>query len=197
MDSSRETQGVRNTLQSQVRILAWFLALFWILEIVDTFFLSQSLNGYGIRPRSKDGLLGIVLSPFLHGGIPHLIANTVPFLILGWLVMLPRTRDIFSVTVITVVVSGLGVWLIGNTNSIHIGASGLVFGYLGFLLFRGFFERSVQAIIIAFVVGVLYGGLVWGVLPSRPGVSWEAHLFGFVGGIVAARLLAQRKHRAP
>ncbi|NEO02697.1 MAG: rhomboid family intramembrane serine protease, partial [Moorea sp. SIO3I7] len=139
------------------------------------------------------GLRGILFAPFLHGGFSHLISNTIPFLVLGWFVMLQETSDFFVVTSITMVVGGLGVWLLGAPNSVHIGASVLIFGYLGFLLFRGFFERNLPSIFLSILVGFLYGGLVWGVLPSQPHVSWQGHLFGFIGGILAARLLARRK----
>jgi membrane associated rhomboid family serine protease len=121
-----------------------------------------------------------------------LIANTIPFFILGWFVMLQETSDFFVVTAITMLVSGLGVWLFGSAG-LHVGASGLIFGYLGFLLLRGYFERNFPSILLSIIVGVLYGGAIWGVLPTQPGVSWEGHLFGFIGGILAARLLARRK----
>ncbi|MEM5838721.1 rhomboid family intramembrane serine protease, partial [Pediococcus acidilactici] len=111
-------------------------------------------------------------------------------------IMLRETSDFFAVTAVTMVVGGLGTWLIGQTNSIHIGASGLVFGYLGFLLLRGYFERSVTAILFSIIVGSLYGGLLWGVLPLRYGISWQGHLFGFIGGVLAARLVTRRKQRS-
>jgi membrane associated rhomboid family serine protease len=89
-------------------------------------------------------------------------------------------------------VSGLGVWLFG-ASGVHVGASGLIFGYLGFLLLRGYFERNFPSILLSLIVGFLYGGAIWGVLPTQPGISWEGHLFGFIGGVLAARLLARRK----
>jgi membrane associated rhomboid family serine protease len=164
----------------------------WGLELIDLVIFQGALDGYGIFPRTIIGLRGILFAPFLHGGLPHLIANTVPFLTLGWFVMLQKTSDFFIVTAITMVVSGLGVWLIGSPG-IHIGASGLVFGYLGFLLLRGYFQRNIPSILLSLIVGFLYGGAIWGILPTVPGVSWEGHLFGFIGGIIAARLLSQRK----
>jgi membrane associated rhomboid family serine protease len=133
-----------------------------------------------------------LFAPFLHGNFAHLIANTIPFLTLGWFVMLRETSDFFVVTGITMLVSGLGVWLFGSAG-LHIGASGVVFGYLGFLLARGYFERNIPSILLSVIVGFLYGGAIWGVLPTQPGVSWEGHLFGFIGGVIAARFLSQRK----
>lgn len=188
--------SIARELKTQAIVLGGFIALIWTLEIVDLLFLGGALNVYGVRPRSIIGLRGILFAPFLHGGLAHVAANTIPFLTLGWLIMLRETKDFFVVTAVTMLIGGLGTWLIGSTNSIHIGASGLVFGYLGFLLLRGYFERSVPAILFSLIVGLLYGGMIWGVLPLQFGVSWQGHLFGFVGGGLAARLLAKRKRRS-
>lgn len=188
-----EVKGIRGELKTQATILGGFAALMWILEIVDLIVFRGALDRYGVRPRSLVGLRGILFMPFLHGGLGHLIANTPTFLILGWFVMLRETSDFFVVTGITMLVGGLGVWLVGSPYTFHVGASGLIFGYLGYLLLRGYFERRVASIFLSITVGLLYGGLIWGVLPSRPGVSWEGHLFGFIGGAIAARLLAQRR----
>ena len=191
--SSKEAKAIARELKTQVIILGGFIALIWTLEIVDQLLLGGALLSYGIRPRSIIGLRGILFAPFLHAGFAHVAANTIPFLTLGWLIMLRETSDFFVVTAVTMVISGLGTWLIGSANSIHIGASGLIFGYLGFLLLRGYFERSVTAILFSLIVGFIYGGLIWGVLPLQFGVSWQGHLFGFIGGGVAARLLARQK----
>jgi membrane associated rhomboid family serine protease len=188
----QETQALTRELKTQGTILGGFVAVMWILEIVDIV-LGGALNSYGVRPHQLIGLRGIVFAPFLHGGLGHLIANTIPFLVLGWFVMLQETRDFFVVTGITMLVSGLGTWLVGSTNSVHIGASGIIFGYLGFLLLRGYFERNFPSILLSLIVGFLYGGTIWGVLPIQYGVSWQMHLFGFIGGVIAARLLARRK----
>ena len=197
--SSRETRAIARQeakaltreLKTQGTILGGFVALIWILEVVDIF-LGGALNAYGIFPRHLIGLRGLLFAPFLHGGLGHLMANTIPFLVLGWFVMLQETSDFFVVSAITMVVSGLGVWLFG-APSIHIGASGVIFGYLGFLLLRGYFERNFASILLSLIVGFLYGGMIWGVLPTQLGISWEGHLFGFIGGVIAARLLARRK----
>ena len=149
------------------------------------------MDYFGIIPRNPLGLRGILFAPFIHGDFPHLIANSVPFLTLGWLVMLQRTSDFFTVTFWTMLVGGMGVWLVGDPRSVHVGASILIFGYLGFLLLRGYFQRNFPSIALSIVVFILYGSLVWGVLPSQPGVSWEGHLFGFIGGAIAARFIAK------
>ncbi|RPH91691.1 MAG: rhomboid family intramembrane serine protease [Chroococcales cyanobacterium metabat2.561] len=189
------SQGSRQEIKTQAIILATFVAIFWLLEILDQFVFRGSLDYFGIMPHQVIGLRGILFAPFLHGDFPHLIANTVPFLILGWLVMLQETSDFFIVTGLTMLVGGLGVWLFAAPGSIHIGASILIFGYLGFLLLRGYFQRNIPSILLSILVFLLYGGTIWGVLPSRPGISWQGHLFGFLGGVLAAKLIAtEKKH---
>lgn len=188
----QETKALTRELKTQTTILGGLVGTMWVLELVNFFVFRQALNIYGIIPRHLVGLRGILFAPFLHASLGHLIANSIPFLILGWLVMLQETSDFFVVTAITMLVSGLGVWLFG-ASGVHVGASGVIFGYLGFLLLRGYFERNFASILLSLIVGFLYGGTIWGVLPTQPGISWEGHLFGFVGGVIAARLLARRK----
>ncbi|MGJ3247862.1 MAG: rhomboid family intramembrane serine protease [Elainellaceae cyanobacterium] len=178
-------------LRIHARILIGFISILWILELTDTLLLKGALNRYGIRPRKIKGLWGILWAPLLHGNLRHLSTNTVPLLVLGWFVMVRSVLDFIVVTVIVWLVSGIGAWMFGGPRSNHIGASGLVFGYLGFLLFRGYFERSFLAIALAVIAGVLYGGAIWGVLPIRRGRSWQGHLFGLIGGAFAARFLPQ------
>ena len=177
-------------------ILVGSLSVFWVVEIIDVVLPFWGLDQYGIRPRTERGLWGILASPFLHGGFDHLIGNSVPFLILGWLTMFRERWHFALVTVMAMLLGGLGVWAFGATGSVHIGASGVIFGYLGFLLLSGFFERRFGAILVSLGVGVAYGGLVWGVLPSQPGISWEGHLFGFLAGILAAYVAARLAKRA-
>ncbi|NBD32886.1 MAG: rhomboid family intramembrane serine protease [Cyanobacteria bacterium] len=194
MTRYQDTKGTVQEFKQQLTILFGLLAVFWLVELVDLFVLqSYSLDRFGIAPRNILGLRGIVFAPFLHGNLPHLIANTVPFLTLGWLVMLQETKDFWRVTGLTMLVGGLGVWLTGQPNSIHIGASILIFGYLGFLLFRGYFQRNAPSIALSIIVGVFYGSFIWGVLPTRAGISWEGHLFGFIGGVIAARWIGKSR----
>ncbi len=168
-----------------------FLITMWLVEVANlvshNFFLV-----FGIHPRTWAGLWGIAFAPFLHANLPHIIANTGPFLILGTLIALRGARDFVLVTCIVMVVGGGGVWLLGRPFSNHVGASGLIFGYFGFLLVHGFFERSFRAVFVSLATVALYGGMIWGVFPSMPGVSWESHLFGFLAGALAGRLLAIR-----
>jgi membrane associated rhomboid family serine protease len=198
--------AIARTLKTQFLVLGGFVALCWGIEVLD--FVASTLLGptvtfdkFGIRPLNPSGLWGILFAPFLHHGFPHLIANTVPLAVLGWLVMVRRTRDFYTVTLLVILVSGLGTWLTGSlfvprgVQVVHIGASGVVFGYLGFLLTRAFFDRHIVSALLALVAGILYGGLLWGILPGQRFISWQAHLFGFVGGAIAARLLAQPQKR--
>ena len=182
-------------VKTHATILFWTVALLWAIELVDLFVLRRALDRLGIRPHEIGGLWGILFAPFLHGGLGHLLANTIPLMFLGWLTMLRRTAEFFIVAASAMLIGGLGTWLFGAPNTIHIGASGVVFGFLGYLLARGYFERSFTSIAIAVVVGLLYGGALWGVLPSGPGISWQVHLFGLLGGGAAARALARPSSR--
>jgi len=197
--SPRSAPGILAELKAQGQLLFYSVAVLWAVEIADRAivrpFFHRSLDVYGILPRTAIGLRGILFAPFLHGGFEHLLANTVPFLIMGWLVSARERADFFWVSAIAALTSGLGTWVFGRP-ALHIGASGVVFGYFGYLLFRGYFERSAIAVAVALITGITYGGLIWGVLPSQGHISWEGHLFGFLGGILAARLLAQPR-RSP
>ena len=157
--------------------------------------MDHRLDAYGVRPHQLLGLRGIAFAPFLHSGFRHLIGNTVPFAVLGVLIALGGLRQLVSVTVVVAFVSGLGMWIFGSSNEVHIGASGVVFGYLGYLLVRGVFARNIRQILLGVVVAAVYGGLLWGVLPTTQGISWEGHLFGVVGGVVAAKLLVRPEDR--
>ena len=173
-----------------------FVALLWVSEIVDA---SQGgdLDRYGIQPRSEEGLWGILFAPLLHGGFGHLEANTVPLLVLGFLVAAVSFARWAAVMAWAWLVSGIGVWLVAPANSLTIGASGLVFGLLTYLLVAGFLERKPVRILIGVAVFLVYGGVLLGVLPGTPGVSWQGHLFGAVGGVLAARVHARRTSTRP
>jgi membrane associated rhomboid family serine protease len=192
MNAREETKALARELKLQFMILGGLVAIMWVVEILDQLVFGGQLDIFGIVPRNPVGLRGIAFAPFLHGGFAHLLGNTIPFLVLGWLIMLRETSDFIWVTLIVALASGLGTWLFGSPG-IHIGASGVVFGYLGYLLLRGFFERRIGSIALSLFVGALYGSLIWGVLPLQRGISWEGHLFGFLGGIVAARILVPRR----
>lgn len=180
--------------KTPLAVLGGFIFFIWFVELVDWLIFDGALDGYGIKPRTVNGLIGILYAPFLHGGVGHLMANTMPILILGGLIIVSRgLKEFFIVTGMVMIIGGLGTWLIGPSFSVHIGASGLVFGYFGFLLLMAYFERSCQAIVVAVVVLFIYGGLIWGILPRGDGISWQSHLFGLVGGILAAYLLGKQE----
>lgn len=192
--SSRTSQEhpltrARRHLGRHVSLLAAIVAIMWAIEIWDQLFWGGRLDGYGIRPRTWGGLGQVFVAPWLHVGFGHLAANTVPLIVLGWLVMVRHMRDFVVVVLVSALVSGLGIWLLGGPRTIHLGASGVIFGLLGALFARAYFERSWLSLGLAVVAGFLYGGMLWGVLPGTPGVSWLGHFFGFVGGVLAARLL--------
>ena len=174
-------------MKSNMQVLVGLVAVMWAVEVLNGF-MGHSLNEYGILPRTTGGLIGIPMSPFLHAGIGHVLSNTIPLLALGGLTVL-QTRNAFGVTTLFIVcVGGAGVWLIGGPD-FHVGASGLVFGYFGFLVARGWYDRRFVPILIAVAVLVLYGGLIFGVLPTRGFVSWEGHLCGLAAGVLAARFI--------
>lgn len=191
--SDENLKALAKEVKIQFTILGAFVLVFWLIEIVNRAFFGDRIDYYGIIPRTVVGLRGIFFAPFLHGDIPHLVANTLPFLILGFLTMLRKTSDFFVVGFLSMMVSGVGVWLFAAPNSITIGASGVIFGFLGFLMFRGIFQRNIPSIAVSLIVILLYGGMIWGVLPSDPHISWLGHLFGFLGGILAAKLIAVDK----
>ncbi|MGH8828223.1 MAG: rhomboid family intramembrane serine protease [Jiangellaceae bacterium] len=166
-------------------------ALMWALEIVDAI-PGVNLDQYGIQPRDGEGLAGIVAAPFLHGSFAHLIANTGAFLVLGALIAWTTHRFV-AVTLGVALIGGLGTWLFGGALTIHIGASGLVYGYAAFLLAWGVLARRLLSIAVALVVAIMYGSIVWGVLPGQPGISWQGHLFGALGGVLMAWWLSRRE----
>jgi membrane associated rhomboid family serine protease len=165
----------------------------WVQELVDSL-PGVDLDQYGIRPRDSEGLLGIPAAPFLHGGFDHLIANTGPFLILGALVAF-TARTFWAVTFGVMVLGGLGTWLVGEPHSVHIGASGLVYGYAAFLVAWGVLTRNLLSALVAIAVVLMYGGIIIGVLPGQPGISWQGHAFGAAAGIGMAVFLRGRDMR--
>ena len=167
----------------------------WLIEIIDLL-PHTNLDRWGIRPRQLSGLTGIVAAPFLHDGFGHLIGNTIPFLVLGCIIAASGTQRFIQVTVIVALFAGVGTWLVGPSYTVHIGASGLVFGYLTYLVARGFFEHHIGQILVGLLVLFFYGSLLWGLLP-RPGISWQGHAFGAVGGVVAAWVIHRRSPEPP
>ncbi len=174
------------------QILAGMVALMWALEVVDVI-AGHRLDEAGIEPREVDGLFGILAAPFLHDGFGHLIGNTLPFATMGIVIAFQGAARVIAVTAIVALVSGLGTWLLGHEGTVHIGASGVVFGYATYLLTRGFFNRDALELVIAAVVAVVWGGALLGGLLPEEGISWQAHVFGAIGGVIAAQLFARKR----
>ncbi len=182
------------TAKAQAITLGVPVAIAWMSLAVNAV-LGGALSVFGVQPRSIDGLRGILFAPFLHGNFAHLAANTLSFVVLGWLVLASAPRVFLRVTLLAALGSGLVSWLFGAPNSVHIGASGVIFGYLGYLMLAGVFARKVRPILVSLAVTGLWGAMVWGVLPGQMGVSWQGHLGGFLGGVLAARWLHSRATR--
>ncbi len=171
---------------TRFRPLIVVLAVIWAVEAVNLV-LGHGLASWGILPRDLSGLIGIPLAPFIHANVFHAVSNTVPLIILGGLALADGQGRFWEATALIVVLSGALVWVFARA-AYHIGASGLVFGYFGLLLGRAVFERSFVSLAIAALTIALYGGLVWGVLPTRSYISFEAHLFGLIAGVAVAWL---------
>lgn len=166
-----------------------FVALLYGVEVADAV-LPANLDAAGVEPRTADGLSGILFAPILHADWAHLTANTVPALVLGFLVMLSGIGRGLAATAIIWIVGGVGTWLFAGSGENHIGASTLIFGWLTYLILRGIFTRKADQILLGIVVLFVYGGMLWGVLPSEPWISWQGHLFGALGGALAAWVLS-------
>jgi membrane associated rhomboid family serine protease len=164
----------------------------WVAEVFDRA-ADANLDRHGIEPRDVDGLDGVLFSPFLHAGFDHLFANTLPFLVMGTLIALSGLARVAAVTAIVALVGGLGTWLVAPENTIHIGASGIVFGYGAYLIVRGLYSRRIGHLVAGVVIVGIWGTTLLAGLAPAEGVSWQGHLFGAVGGVVAARLLDRQR----
>jgi membrane associated rhomboid family serine protease len=179
-------------------IMLAFTAVLYLVELVDQL-TALRLDDDGIVGRTFSGLDGVLWAPFLHAGWAHLFANTLPFLVFGFLAMAGGIRQWVLVTASIWLLGGLGVWLFGPDDRSTVGASGVIFGWLAFLLVRGFFARSARQILLAVVLFFFWGGVLWGLLPGQQGISWQGHLFGALAGVLAAWLVtrADRRRRPP
>jgi len=178
----------QRVFSSHVGLLLSALVVMWVVEALDTFALSHRLQSNGIHPRELDGLDGVVWAPFLHSDWGHIGSNSVPFVVLGWLVALRGKTRLLLTTIVTMIVGGGLTWLVGGSGN-HIGASGVVFGYFGALLGAAFYERRPATLAPALVAILLYGGMIAGLAP-KTGISWEGHLFGLLSGVLAARVIS-------
>jgi membrane associated rhomboid family serine protease len=180
---------------SALRPIIVLVALIWMVEAVNIF-LGHGLVSWGILPRSLSGLMGIPLAPLLHGGFWHTLSNTLPLLCLGALTLARGQRMFWQTTVTVTLLSGALVWLFGR-EAYHVGASGLVFGYFGAILARAVIERSLSSMAIGIITVMVYGGLIWGIVPLRSYVSFESHLFGLIAGIFIVWLQVKLNRSRP
>jgi len=175
-------------------MLVWLAGL-WLIEFADQLS-GHELDNLGIHAGEADGLPEIYTAPFLHAGWDHLVANSGPFFVLGFLVLLGGTVRWLLSTMISITTSGLVAWWLTPIHTIVLGASGLIFGWLTYLIARGLWSRRPRQVLLGVCLLLVYGGMMWGVLPSATGISWQAHLGGAVGGVLAAWLL-HRTARTP
>jgi len=173
-----------------LRALGALVAVMWAVELVNALD-SYRLDRDGIVPRNLSHLDGIVFAPFLHLSFSHLLGNTIPFVILGSAIALAGAGRLLRVSLIVALVSGLGVWLTSPSGTVTVGASGVVFGYATYLISRGLFDRRIGEVLLGILVLLLFGGALISDLVPHSGISWEAHLFGGVGGVLAAAMLAR------
>ena len=161
-----------------------FPVLIWVVHLLSLI-LNVDITRMGLIPRIPIGLLGIITAPLIHADFSHLISNTIPLIILGWIIFAFYRRVTVISFILIYLLTGLLVWIFAR-QVYHIGASGIVYGYVSFLFFSGIFRRDNTSITLALVITFIYGGLVWGILPGMKGVSWESHLFGGISGLIAA-----------
>jgi membrane associated rhomboid family serine protease len=182
--------GVGDPARVAIEVLIGVVALMWVIELINTID-NNALDKDGIHARDVGRLWGIFTAPFLHASFAHLISNTIPFIFMGVIIALRGVREFLWVTVIVIVVGGLGTWLIAPAHTSTIGASGVVFGYAAYLLTSGLFNRSALELVVGLVVAVVWGGALLASLVPHYGVSWQAHVCGAVAGVLAAWLLAR------
>lgn len=190
------TRGVETPKGAAIFMLG-AVVLLWVLELIDTVLL-HLLDSFGIQARELDGLVGILFAPFLHVGFGHLLSNSLPLLVLGFLILVGSggARRFLVSTVTSALTSGIAAWILTPAHTLVMGASGVVFGWLTYLIARGALARDWKSILISIFVLVVYGSVIWGIFPSTAGVSWQAHLGGAIGGVLAAWLIHRRKARA-
>jgi membrane associated rhomboid family serine protease len=187
----RERYGVQ---VEGLRALLALVAIMWAVELVNVLD-DYRLDRDGIVPRSASHLDGVLFAPFLHASFSHLLGNTVPFVILGFAIALAGAGRLLLVSLIVALVSGLGTWLTAPAGTVTVGASGIVFGYAAYLVSRGLFDRRIGEIALGVLVALLFGGALLSDLVPRSGISWQAHLFGAIGGVLAAAALARTAER--
>lgn len=186
MVSSNALENTDYSIKARVVVLGIFIGSILLVSTLDLL-CGLGLQNSGVHPRDPRSLSGILFAPWLHASFGHLFSNIGALSVLGWFCLWPRIARFIAVTGTALLGSGLAAWLFGGSHTVHIGASGIVFGYFGFLIMRGWYERTFAAIAVSLGVVLFYGSLVFGVLPLEAGISWQSHLGGFIAGIVSAR----------
>jgi len=188
--------GLLAELRLAAKTIGVFLAVLWGLEIIDELLLFGMLDFLGVHPRTLFGLIGVAMAPLLHADLYHLLSNTGGFLLFGTVVLMWGRKEFWAVTAASWLIGGLGTWLIGSTG-VHIGFSGVVFGYFGYVLMRGWYERKPLSVIVSILCAVFFGSLLAGAIPGLAGygISWEGHLFGLIGGVLVARRFKKKQQQ--
>ncbi len=199
MNASLPTRSPSDGLATQAsRVVVAFVATVmllgacWAVEVANYADDGALSDKYGIQAHDGDTIWHIFTAPFLHANIDHIMANSMPLAVFGFLAALRGMARFITVSLIIMVASGLGVWFLSSPDTVTVGASGLIFGYFGYLIARGFVEHRPFDIVVGLVIAVFYGTIIFGALPGQPGISWQAHLFGLIGGILAAWFTRQR-----
>ncbi|MCB0502967.1 MAG: rhomboid family intramembrane serine protease [Bacteroidetes bacterium] len=168
----------------------------WTTEIIESV-LGLRLSYLGVLPRTVGGLKGVFLAPFLHGEWSHIISNSLPFFVLSAILFIAYRRVAYTVFILIYLLTGMFVWLLARGGTFHIGASGLVYGLFGFIFFSGIFRGDIKSIALSLIIAFFYGGMVYGVFPGQPGISWESHLLGAVAGAWLAYMFRSVDKPAP
>ncbi|HEX3691175.1 MAG TPA: rhomboid family intramembrane serine protease [Solirubrobacteraceae bacterium] len=190
--STRRALAARQSVEG-LSLLIGIVAIMWIVEVINSVDRYRLDTDGGISPRDVDRVWAIFTSPFLHAGWQHLIDNTIPFVFMGVIIAMRGAAKLALVTLIVIVVGGLGTWLIAPAGTETVGASGVVFGYATYLFTRGLFDRSTLQVLTGVVVGAVWGGALLSSVVPHAGISWQAHVCGAIGGVIAAWLLAGRQ----
>lgn len=187
MDRLTDSAPESKPIVRRILVLALLIGSLALVTSLDLLLDLGWRRRYGIYPRDAGAWAGIFIAPWLHGSFGHLSANIGALTVLGWFCLWPRIQRFLLVTFFSILGSGLLAWLFGGRHTVHIGASGIVFGYFGYLLARGWYERTLSAIVVSLGILVIYSGMVWGILPGQAGISWQCHLGGFLAGLAVAR----------
>ena len=177
-------------IKKSFRFILIVVGLLWAIWLIDLI-LPFDLTRFGIHPRTLSGLVGIVLAPLIHANFLHLLSNTVPLIVLLLALFIYDDKNAGSIILLSVLLGGFLVWLFGR-SAYHVGASGLIYSLASYLIASAFFRFDFKSFILALIIFILYGGLIWGIFPTRPWVSFEGHLFGAIAGVFLAWLVNKK-----